>query len=207
MNAFDQDGETSRPALTWVDGATFSVGGHTITMDYEYGGSKRESGQSDFTMMKSRTFLDQYLAHEGEDFQRIFELGVYQGGSFVFLNEVFKPSKIAAVELSEVPIPRSTRTLMPNRGAPSSITGPLRIMRQDLPRLCKPILAASLIWWSMMPRISTIRQRQASERCSRNCAPAACTSLRIGAGVSLTTTRHQIIPGQNTTLSPIWLST
>jgi len=105
MNAFQQDGGTSRPALTWVDGATFSVGGHKITMDYEYGGSKRQSGQSDFTMMKSRTFLDQYLAHEGEDFKRIFELGVYQGGSFVFLNEVFKPSKIAAVELSEVPIP------------------------------------------------------------------------------------------------------
>jgi len=95
----------SRSKVTWHDKATFSVGGHRITMDYEYGGSKRKSARSDFTMMKSRSFLDQYLKHEGEDFKRIFELGVYQGGSFVFLNEVFKPRKIAAVELSEVPIP------------------------------------------------------------------------------------------------------
>lgn len=91
--------------VTWHDKATFSVGGHRITMDYEYGGSKRKSAQSDFTMMKSRSFLDQYLKHQGESFRRILELGVYQGGSFVFLNEVFKPAKIAAVELSQVPIP------------------------------------------------------------------------------------------------------
>ncbi|UXT48823.1 class I SAM-dependent methyltransferase [Agrobacterium tumefaciens] len=95
----------SKSKVTWHDRATFSVGGHRITMDYEYGGSKRKSQQSDFTMMKSRSFLDQYLVHEGEDFKRILELGVYQGGSFVFLNEVFKPRKITAVELSEVPIP------------------------------------------------------------------------------------------------------
>ena len=94
-----------RSNVTWHDKATFSVGGHRITMDYEHGGSKRKSQQSDFTMMKSRSFLDQYLKHEGEDFKRILELGVYQGGSYVFLNEVFKPRKIAAVELSEVPIP------------------------------------------------------------------------------------------------------
>lgn len=95
----------STSKVIWHDKATFSVGGHRITMDYEYGGSKRKSERSDFTMMKSRSFLDQYLKHEDEGFKRIFELGVYQGGSFVFLNEVFKPKKIAAVELSELPIP------------------------------------------------------------------------------------------------------
>jgi hypothetical protein len=116
MNAFQQDGGTSRPTLTWVDGATFSVGGHKITMDYEYGGSKRESGQSDFTMMKSRTFLDQYLAHEGEEFKHILELGVYQGGSFVFLNEIFRPESISGIELSEVPIPALDKYISEQQG-------------------------------------------------------------------------------------------
>ncbi|MDZ7926157.1 MAG: class I SAM-dependent methyltransferase [Agrobacterium sp.] len=91
--------------IEWLDKATFAVGGHKITMDYEYGGSKRKSAQSDFTMMKSRSFLTQYLQHEGEDFKRILELGVYQGGSFVFLDQVFNPDRISAVELSAVPIP------------------------------------------------------------------------------------------------------
>lgn len=91
--------------IVWLDKGTFVVGGHKITMDYEYGGSKRKSAQSDFTMMKSRSFLTQYLQHEGEDFKRILELGVYQGGSFVFLDQVFNPERISAVELSSVPIP------------------------------------------------------------------------------------------------------
>ncbi|NSZ61881.1 class I SAM-dependent methyltransferase [Agrobacterium tumefaciens] len=107
---------TSTSKVTWHDKATFSVGGHRITMDYEYGGSKRKSAQSDFTMMKSRSFLDQYLKHEGEDFKRILELGVYQGGSYVFLNEVFKPRKIAAVELSEVPIPALDTYIVAQQG-------------------------------------------------------------------------------------------
>ncbi|MDR6587383.1 class I SAM-dependent methyltransferase [Agrobacterium tumefaciens] len=115
MNAF-QNGGTSRPKLTWVDGATFSVGGHKITMDYEYGGSKRASGQSDFTMMKSRSFLDQYLAHVEEDFKHILELGVYQGGSFVFLNEVFQPERISGIELSEVPIPALDKYISERQG-------------------------------------------------------------------------------------------
>lgn len=102
---FRQLWKGSNPKLTWHDKGTFSVGGHRITMDYEYGGSKRKSAHSDFTMMKSRSFLEQYLAHENESFRHILELGVYQGGSFVFLNEVFRPKKISAVELSEVPIP------------------------------------------------------------------------------------------------------
>ena len=90
--------------MEWLDHGTFSVGGHKITMDYEYGGSKRKSAESDFTMMKSKSFLAQYLQHQGEDFSRILELGVYQGGSFVFLDQVFAPSRISAVELSAVPI-------------------------------------------------------------------------------------------------------
>lgn len=116
MNAFQQDGATSHTKITWLDSATFSVGGHKITMDYEYGGSRRESGQSDFTMMKSRSFLDQYLAHAREDFKHILELGIYQGGSFVFLNEVFKPERISGIELSEVRIPALDKYISEQQG-------------------------------------------------------------------------------------------
>ncbi|OMQ42824.1 cephalosporin hydroxylase [Ensifer sp. 1H6] len=80
------------------------MGGHKITMDYEMGGSKRLSGSSDFTMMKSRSFLDKYLENRDEHFRRILEVGVYQGGSFVFLDQLFQPDRMAAIELSDIPI-------------------------------------------------------------------------------------------------------
>lgn len=91
--------------MRWLDQATFEMGGHKITMDYETGGSKRLSEESDFTMMKSRDFLTKYIEHENENFKRILEVGVYQGGSFVFLDQLFQPEKMAAIELTAAPIP------------------------------------------------------------------------------------------------------
>ncbi|EJL58088.1 Cephalosporin hydroxylase [Rhizobium sp. CF122] len=105
MDKFRRPAPRHDQDLVWLDKATFQIGGQNITLDYEYGGSKRKSARSDFTMMKSRGFLDNYLQHKGEDFRRILELGVYQGGSFVFLDQVFNPERISAVELSDVPIP------------------------------------------------------------------------------------------------------
>ena len=56
-------------------------------------------------MMKTRGFLDHYLEHTGESFAHILEIGVYQGGSYVFLDQLFKPRKLTAVELVTQPIP------------------------------------------------------------------------------------------------------
>lgn len=56
-------------------------------------------------MMKTRGFLDYYIAHRHEDIKRVLEVGVYQGGSFVFLDRLLKPEKISAIELSNVAIP------------------------------------------------------------------------------------------------------
>lgn len=92
-------------SLKWIDEATFSIGGHKITLDYEIAGSQRRSKPSDFTMMKSKEFLDKYLEHADESFQHVLEVGIYQGGSFVFLDQVLQPKKLVAVELSDIRIP------------------------------------------------------------------------------------------------------
>lgn len=105
--------------LHWENNATFVIGGESITLDYELGGSKRKSDASDFTMMKTRGFLDHYLQHSGEDFGRILELGVYQGGSYVFLDQLFRPQKITAVELSQQPIPALDDYVSKNRARAS----------------------------------------------------------------------------------------
>jgi predicted O-methyltransferase YrrM len=56
-------------------------------------------------MMKSKPFLDLYLQHVAEQFDHILEVGVYQGGSFVFLDQIFKPKKLSAIELNDIRIP------------------------------------------------------------------------------------------------------
>jgi Methyltransferase domain len=92
-------------ALNWLDRSSFEIGGYTITLDYEIGGSKLKSSARNFTIMKAPSFLDHYTVLKSEGFKKILELGVYQGGSFVFLDQLLKPEKFSAVEISSVPIP------------------------------------------------------------------------------------------------------
>jgi predicted O-methyltransferase YrrM len=91
--------------LNWIDDVSFEMNGYKITLDYAHGGSRRESKVNDFTMMKGRLFLDEYLALQDQNIKRVLEIGVYQGGSFVFLDQLLKPEKISAVELSTLPLP------------------------------------------------------------------------------------------------------
>ena len=91
--------------ISWIDDATFEIGGQLITLHYEIGGSNRKSRSADFTMMKTKDFIDLYLLHANERFKRVLELGVYQGGSFVFFDKVYRPEKISAIELSNVHVP------------------------------------------------------------------------------------------------------
>src|SRR5216683_2422616 len=95
----------SSQALNWITPSSFEIGGYTITSDYAHGGSQRKSSDHDFTIMKTRNFFDHYTVLKSEDFKKVLELGVYQGGSFVFLDQFLKPAKFAAIELSTVPIP------------------------------------------------------------------------------------------------------
>jgi len=91
--------------LNWLDDKTFSIDDVKITLDYEYGGSKRRSVSADFTMMKTPGFLEHYLDLQGKGISKVLELGVYQGGSFVFLDRLLRPDRISAIELSVKPIP------------------------------------------------------------------------------------------------------
>jgi cephalosporin hydroxylase len=55
--------------------------------------------------MKAPNFLGHYTSLVPQECRRVLELGVYQGGSFVFLDQLLKPDKISAIELSMTPIP------------------------------------------------------------------------------------------------------
>lgn len=90
--------------LNWINENSFVVDGVKFTLDWAPGGSQRVSTPNDFTMMKGAGFLTQYCALAGP-FDRILELGVYQGGGLVFFDRLFRPKKISAIELSTTPVP------------------------------------------------------------------------------------------------------
>lgn len=92
-------------SLNWTNDTDFEIGGYTLSMNYEHGGSKIKSVENKFLLMKARDFLEHYLSLDPREYRRILELGVYQGGSFVFLDQMLKPERISALELSTVPIP------------------------------------------------------------------------------------------------------
>lgn len=103
-------------ALNWMDDSSFEIGGYTITSNYAIGGSKLKSSDSNFIIMKTKNFFNHYTTLESEGFKKILELGVYQGGSFVFLDQFLKPEKFSALEISSVPIPALDKYISDNAG-------------------------------------------------------------------------------------------
>lgn len=101
--------------LHWVDDSRFTIDGVKFTLDYKLGGSERASGADDFTMMKAPNFLNEYLALQNQGIRKVLELGVYQGGSFVFLDKLLKPDAISAVELHPMRIPALDRYVAANK--------------------------------------------------------------------------------------------
>lgn len=91
--------------LIWDGDTSFSIGGYSFTLDYQIGGSRKTSIDNNFIIMKTKNFFNHYTSLYGGNYKRILELGVYQGGSFVFLDQMLTPDKIAAVELNSTTLP------------------------------------------------------------------------------------------------------
>jgi predicted O-methyltransferase YrrM len=92
------------PAIEWENGTDFAVNGCRFTMDYQHGGSQIKSERERFLLMKAPNFLEHYTSLDPKECRRVLELGVYQGGSFVFLDQLLRPEKISAIELTSTPV-------------------------------------------------------------------------------------------------------
>lgn len=100
--------------LSWTSNTDFEIGGYNICMNYAHGGSTMNSENHRFVMMKAKNFLEHYTSLVPEECRRVLELGVYQGGSVVFLDQLLKPDRISAIELSTTPIPALDKYISDN---------------------------------------------------------------------------------------------
>jgi len=83
----------------------FGINETSFIVDIAFGNKRRPSDNEAFTIVKTTEFLNLYIGLSKKFRPRtILELGVFQGGGFVFLDSVFKPNIMSAVELSSTPV-------------------------------------------------------------------------------------------------------
>lgn len=82
-----------------LGGENFVVGGHLPPKD------QRPSTSEAFTIAKNEPYLRVYedLASAFSP-RSILELGIFQGGSYVLLDKLFKPRRMSAVDISRDPV-------------------------------------------------------------------------------------------------------
>jgi hypothetical protein len=83
----------------------FRIGDADFVIDTSPGPNRRPSDDEAWTIVKTPDFVNIYinLAKVARP-ATILELGIFQGGSFVFLDSLFGPKAISAVDLSSKPI-------------------------------------------------------------------------------------------------------
>ena len=89
--------------IDWLNDKTFKMGSVDFTIDITPGSERRQSLQNNFTLVKTKGYIQNYLDLD-RHYKNILELGLFQDGALVFFDQLFKPEKIVGVELSKVPI-------------------------------------------------------------------------------------------------------
>ena len=87
-------------------GGEFSLGGERFVIEVGVPPKDwRPSTAEAFTIVKNEPYLRVYedLA-SGFSPRSLLELGIFQGGSYVFLDKLFKPRRMSAVEISPKPV-------------------------------------------------------------------------------------------------------
>lgn len=85
--------------LRWLNDQKFSIDDINFTIDINPGPNRRISKDNDFTIVKTKSYISFYELME-KKFEYILELGLFQGGSLVFLDKLFKPNKLVGIDIS-----------------------------------------------------------------------------------------------------------
>lgn len=103
--------------LEWISNSEFKLGKTKFTIDLTHGKHRRPSEKNDFTIVKTKRFISHYLKliQEYKNFENVLEIGLFQGGGLVFINELIQPKKLVGVELSPLPIEPLTDYILNDR--------------------------------------------------------------------------------------------
>ena len=83
----------------------FSCGDANFVIDISPGYNRRPSDKSAFTIVKTVECLNLYISLAAPMKPKsVLELGVFQGGSYAFIDSLLKPERMSAVEISSTPV-------------------------------------------------------------------------------------------------------
>src|SRR6266568_9368127 len=86
-------------------GGQFFLGGENFVVDMSRKKDRRPSTSEAFTIVKNEAYLRFYeLLASTFSPRSILELGIFQGGSYVLLDKLFKPQRMSAVDIRREPV-------------------------------------------------------------------------------------------------------
>jgi len=92
--------------INWIDADRFEIDGCRFTIDITPGPKRRLSTANDFTLVKTKRFLQIYDSIEADlAGKKILELGIFEGGSLAFFDKRFRPAKLVGLDIRAEPIP------------------------------------------------------------------------------------------------------
>ena len=83
---------------------TFMIDDIEFCIDTRAGTERDRSTENRFILVKNQPSLDFYRDWKLERPRTIMEVGLFQGGSLVLLDKLFKPDRIVGLELAKTPI-------------------------------------------------------------------------------------------------------
>ena len=87
-----------------ITNGRFTFEGENFVIDMS-ARDRRKSDSEAYTLVKSQAYFDIFEAISQTILPRsMLELGIFQGGSYVFLDKLFKPKRMAGVEIVEDPV-------------------------------------------------------------------------------------------------------
>jgi hypothetical protein len=92
--------------LSWINESTMAFGDVRVEVAVGADLTERQSSNDYFVLGKTRRMVETLIAEtKALDVRRVLELGLYKGGSAVLLDQVYRPEKLAVVDLYPIQLP------------------------------------------------------------------------------------------------------
>ncbi|MCC3424652.1 MAG: methyltransferase domain-containing protein [Microcoleus sp. PH2017_01_SCD_O_A] len=97
--------QTQKNMIKWLDNKTLEIDEvrFLVTSDTQEMLENNSQG-SLFVLVKAQTMISKYLSLKAENPKKIFEIGIFKGGSCVFFHKSFNPEKLVAVDYNQNPV-------------------------------------------------------------------------------------------------------
>ena len=83
---------------------SFELDGITFVQDLRPGVQRGVSSKDEFILVKNRTMLEFYEELAARKPKNIVEIGMFEGGSMVYFDKLFKPDNLVGIDIKRKPI-------------------------------------------------------------------------------------------------------